>query len=160
MGKTLVIIKREYLARVRTRAFLIGTIITPLFLLLSGAVPAFLASRGAGERFVTVLDQSGDPNLFEVLDHKIKEGESETAIHLIRVVVPADTDIDKVKPEYKKEAEENSDKSYLVLLPGTLAGVQPEYNAKNVSDFFTRERLERSLSDAITERRLIRAGLG
>jgi ABC-2 type transport system permease protein len=160
MGKTLVIIKREYLARVRTRAFLIGTIITPLLLLLSGAVPAFLASRGAGERFVTVLDQSGDPNLFEVLDHKIKEGESETSIHLIRVVVPADTDMDKVKPEYKKEAEENSDKSYLVLLPGTLEGVQPEYNAKNVSDFFTRERLERSLGDAITERRLIRAGLG
>ena len=34
MEKILVIVKREYLQRVRTRAFLIGTILTPVLLLV------------------------------------------------------------------------------------------------------------------------------
>jgi ABC-2 type transport system permease protein len=160
MEKILVIIKREYLARVRTRAFLIGTIITPLFLLLVGALPAFLASRGAGERYVTVLDQSGDPTLFASLDKKVGEGNSEASLHLTRVVVPPDKNLEELKRSYQEEAQKDSDKAYLVLLPGVLDDAQPEYNAKNVSDFFTREKLERSLSDAITERRLTRAGFG
>jgi ABC-2 type transport system permease protein len=160
MEKILVIIKREYLARVRTRAFLIGTMITPLFLLLVGALPAFLASRGAGDRYVTVLDQSGDPSLFDSLDKKVKEGNSEAIVHLTRVVVPPDKNLEELRRSYQEEVQKDSDKAYLVLLPGVLDEAQPEYNAKNVSDFFTREKLERSLSDAITERRLTRAGFG
>jgi ABC-2 type transport system permease protein len=160
MEKILVIIRREYLARVRTRAFLIGTMITPLFLLLVGALPAFLASRGAGDRYVTVLDQSGDPSLFDSLDKKVKEGNSEAIVHLTRVVVPPDKNLEELRRSYQEEVQKDSDKAYLVLLPGVLDEAQPEYNAKNVSDFFTREKLERSLSDAITERRLTRAGFG
>src|SRR5215471_4419318 len=160
MEKTFVIIKREYLARVRTRAFLIGTIITPLFLLVIGALPAFLATRGAGERYITVLDQSQDPILFDSLDKKVREGNSEAAVHLTRVVVAPDQNLEELKRRYQEEVQKDSDKAYLVLLPDVLDEVQPEYNSKNVSDFITREKLERSLSDAITERRLSRAGFG
>jgi ABC-2 type transport system permease protein len=178
MEKILVIIKREYLARVRTRAFLIGTIITPVFLVLLGAVPAFLASRGGGERYIAVLDQSGDPGLFDSFEKKIKEGDSkgkddqegksdqegrsdqQLGIHLTRVVVPPDADWDQLKKAYQEDARKDSDKGYLVLPSRVLDDAQPEYNAKNTSDFFTKEKLERSLSDAITDRRLVRAGFG
>jgi ABC-2 type transport system permease protein len=172
MEKILVIIKREYLARVRTRAFLIGTIITPVFLVLLGAVPAFLASRGAGERYITVLDQSGDTGLFDSLDKKIRggdregksgqegKGDHELGIHLNRVVVHSDEEMKELRDTYEKEARRDSDRSYVVLPPDVLSEVQPEYHARNTSDFFTRDKLERSLSDAITDRRLVRAGFG
>lgn len=67
MKKVLIIIKREYLVRVRTRAFMIGTIISPLLMLALIALPIFFATRGGGDRRVTVLDQSGDPELFDAI---------------------------------------------------------------------------------------------
>ena len=50
MKKVLIIIKREYLVRVRTKAFLIGTIVTPLLMLALIILPIFFATRGGGVR--------------------------------------------------------------------------------------------------------------
>ncbi len=44
MKKVWVIIKREYLIRVRTKAFIIGTIISPLLMLGLILLPAFLGN--------------------------------------------------------------------------------------------------------------------
>src|SRR4030095_3331087 len=80
MKKVLIIIKREYLVRVRTRAFLIGTLVSPLLMLALIALPVFFATRGGGERRVTVLDQSGDPELFEAISRGLAsrgEGDEE-----------------------------------------------------------------------------------
>jgi ABC-type Na+ efflux pump permease subunit len=72
MKKVLIIIKREYLVRVRTRAFMIGTIISPVLLLALIILPGFLAERGSGgERRITVLDQSGDPKLFDAINERV-----------------------------------------------------------------------------------------
>src|SRR5207245_2299406 len=72
MNKVLIIIKREYLVRVRTRAFLIGTIVMPLLMLALIALPIFFATRGGGDRYVTVLDGSGDPELFDAIKRSIE----------------------------------------------------------------------------------------
>jgi len=80
MNKVLIIIKREYLVRVRTRAFLIGTMVSPILMLALIALPVFFATRGGGERRVTVLDQSGDPELFETIRRSLEsrgEGDEE-----------------------------------------------------------------------------------
>ncbi len=63
MKKVLVIIKREYMVRVRTKAFLIGTIISPVLMLALIILPGLLAATGGGDRNVTVLDQSGDSKI-------------------------------------------------------------------------------------------------
>jgi ABC-type Na+ efflux pump permease subunit len=103
MKKVWVIIKREYLVRVRTRAFAIGTIISPLLLLGLIILPGFLAERGSGgERQITVLDQSGDPKLFEAIKERVEsrasgsdpDGENRfggsTRFVLTRQIVPPD----------------------------------------------------------------------
>ena len=71
MGKILTIIKREYLTRVKTRAFIISTIITPLLLLVMVLGPIFFVVRGGGERRVTVIDQSGEPGVFEAIERSV-----------------------------------------------------------------------------------------
>ena len=65
-------IKREYLMRVRTKAFIISTIVSPLLMLGLTLLPALLAARGGGERHVTVFDQSSDPELFKTIKTRLE----------------------------------------------------------------------------------------
>jgi ABC-2 type transport system permease protein len=171
MKKVWVIIKREYLVRVRTRAFAIGTIISPLFLLGLIILPGFLAERGSGgERQITVLDQSGDPKLFEAIKERVgsrasgsdsdggnRFGGPTRFVLTQQIVAPDQNPNDSIKRASNGESEKGSEKAYLILGPGVLDDVGPEYHAKNLSDFSIRA-LEESVSAAISERRLMRAG--
>jgi len=57
MEKILVIIKREYLQRVRPRPFLIGTILTPALLLVFSLLPVLLATTNSGPAAESPTDQ-------------------------------------------------------------------------------------------------------
>jgi ABC-2 type transport system permease protein len=170
MKKVWVIIKREYLVRVRTRAFAIGTVISPVLLLGLIILPTFLAERGSrGERKIIVLDQSGDPALFEAIAARAEspgsrsdsggdEGfGSATRFVLTRQVLPPDQNPNDWIKRESGGGEKDSEQSYLILGPGVLDNVAPEYHAKNLSDFSIRA-LEESVSAAISERKLMRAG--
>jgi len=168
MKKVWVIIKREYLVRVRTRAFAIGTVISPLLLLGLIILPGFLAERGGGgERHVTVLDQSGDPDLFAGIKSRVEskngsnsdEGfNSSTRFVLNREVVTAEQNPRELVRNQSSESEKNGpDKAFLILGPKILDDVPPEYHAKNLSDFSIRA-LEGAVSATIAERKLMRAG--
>lgn len=62
MHKILLIIKREYITRVRKKSFIIMTILGPLLFASFLLVPVWLASLEGEEKVVEVLDESG---LFE-----------------------------------------------------------------------------------------------
>src|SRR5262245_29112766 len=60
MKKFLAVIKREYLARVRTRFFIVATIMGPLMLVLFGVVPVYVARMNiGGPTRLAVVDLSG-----------------------------------------------------------------------------------------------------
>ncbi|HKP85269.1 MAG TPA: ABC transporter permease [Blastocatellia bacterium] len=168
MKKILVIIKREYLVRVRTRAFVIFTILSPILMLALIILPGLLAARGGGERNVTVLDQSGDPKLFEAINKRIESpgqnadgssGNAGTRYTLSRKVVPPGQDAQSViQEDYKQGGEKDSDRAYLILPPDIFDNGKPEYRAKNTSDFGVGS-LRQAISAAIGERKLARAGL-
>lgn len=171
MNKVLIIIKREYLVRVRTRAFLIGTIVTPILMLALIALPIFFATRGGGERRVTVLDQSGDPELFGAINRSMEsrgEGDEEinrrdpgvgrTRYILTRREIAPGENMQAIEEQYKEQAEKDPDSTYLILRPGGLDNFEPEYYAKNTSDFSI-GTLERAINDAVSGLRLKRAGL-
>src|SRR5689334_14218332 len=171
MNKVLIIIKREYLVRVRTKAFMIGTIISPLLMLGLITLPIFFATRGGGERRVTVLDQSGDPDLFDALNRttsgkfdspdeldKRDPGVGSTNYRLTRRVVTSNEEMQSALAELQAKAASDPDSTYLVLRPGSLDKIEPEYYAKNTSDFSI-GTLERSINEAVSGLRLKRAGL-
>jgi ABC-2 type transport system permease protein len=171
MKKILIIIKREYLVRVRTRAFLIGTIASPLLMLGLIVLPIFFATRGGGDRRVTVLDQSGDPELFDAIDRSVRgrsgapeelnrrdPGVGTTRYILTRVVVARDENMEAFQQQYTQQADRDPDSTYLILRPGGLDNFEPEYYAKNTSDFSI-GTLERAINDAVSSLRLKRAGL-
>jgi ABC-2 type transport system permease protein len=59
MGKIGLIIKREYLTRVRKRSFIIMTFLGPILMAAIGIVPVWLASVNESIRIVEVIDESG-----------------------------------------------------------------------------------------------------
>jgi ABC-2 type transport system permease protein len=169
MNKVLIIIKREYLVRVRTKAFIISTIASPLLLLALALLPGLLAARGGGERHVTVLNQSGDPELFKAINSKLESrgdsggsgngGGALTRYVLSEKVVPPGANIeDQIRSDYQQDGAKDSDKAYLILPAGVQQDAKPEYRSKNTSDFGLRS-LETAISQAIIERRLIQAHL-
>ena len=166
MKKTLVILKREYLTRVRTKAFVIVTPLTPFLLGALTILPTFLAMQSGGERVVTVLDQSGNPDLFDAIKSRLG-GPSETPgdgeekkfkpirFSLTRVVVPAgqSLDDDYIRAQ-TAETEKDPNKGVLLLPLGILEDSQPKYYAKNPSDFSI-SQVEKAVSGAIQEQRLV-----
>jgi ABC-2 type transport system permease protein len=171
MKKTLIIIKREYLVRVRTRAFMIGTLVSPLLMLGLIALPVFFATRGGGERRVTVLDQSGDPELFEAINSSMDsrgEGDEEvnrrdpgvgrTHYILTRRLIGPGEELQVVQLQYQQLAAKDPDTTYLVLRSSGLDKSEAEYYAKNTTDFSI-GTLERAITDAVSGLRLKRAGL-
>ncbi len=60
MNKTLLILKREYLTRVRKKSFMIMTFLGPLLMAGIMIVPIWLASLSdVAERRIAVLDETG-----------------------------------------------------------------------------------------------------
>jgi ABC-2 type transport system permease protein len=170
MNKTWAIIKREYVVRVRTRAFVISTIASPILLLALALLPGLLAARGGGERHVTVLDQSGDEQLFASIKSRLdssgansddadKNQPQLTHYVLTRRPVAANENMDEViRSDYSGSGKQDGDKAYLILPAGILDNARPEYRSKNTSDFGIRA-LESAISQAVTARKLERAGL-
>lgn len=171
MKKTWVIIKREYIVRVRTKAFLIGTIVSPLLLLALIILPGFLATRGGGDRNITVINQSGDPELFNALKKRMdSRGEASESrdgnagapggryILTEKIVPPGQSVEEVIAEDYNQAGKKDADKAYLILPPGVLSNARPEYRAKNTSDFGINS-FRQSISAAIVERRLAKAGL-
>jgi ABC-2 type transport system permease protein len=59
MQKILLIIKREYLTRVKKKSFLVMTILGPILLAALFIVPVYLATRTDEEKVVDVVDETG-----------------------------------------------------------------------------------------------------
>ena len=58
MNKLFLIIKREYLSRVRKKSFIIMTLLTPLFMIGVLVVPILLASSSEDKTTIAIIDNN------------------------------------------------------------------------------------------------------
>ena len=86
MNKIALIIRREYLTRVRKKSFIIMSIVGPLLFGLIFVIPIWLASREGDEKVIEVLDESGyfrgkfegaGAVSFRYLDNSIEEAKND-----------------------------------------------------------------------------------
>lgn len=89
MNKIGLIIRREYITRVRKKSFIIMSIIGPLLFALMFVVPVWLASREGDEKVIEILDESGHFRgkfeetgavSFTYLDNSVEEAKSDLAL--------------------------------------------------------------------------------
>lgn len=78
MNKFLAVVKREYVQRVRSRMFIVATVLGPLMMVLFTVVPALIFGIRAGEATrLAVVDESGV--LYERVAQSIQRGRDEEA---------------------------------------------------------------------------------
>jgi len=159
MEKLKAIIKREYLTRVRSKGFIIGTILSPILMLSFVLVPYFITRLGGSERHrVAVLDQIGDPSLYQRVEGiLVANGTRKERYDLERVeALPGDESSLKRLQERLATGEIDG---YLILPPNILEIERLLYFVKNVGDFEARQQIGDAINRALVERRVRLAGL-
>ena len=68
MKNIFLVLKREYLVRVRKKSFIVMTLLTPLLMAALFTLPAYFASTSLNEKKVEIVDESG------LFTGKIKDG--------------------------------------------------------------------------------------
>jgi ABC-2 type transport system permease protein len=153
------VIRREYLERIRTKAFWISTLLVPVLMGGMMVIPAWLAARGGGEFRVAVLDLSGryfDPIADEVAGMLVQPAEN-LEVRLIPIERGTDPEVTRERAKSRVQVQEFDG---LLVLPETLPDEgQPEYVAPNVAAFRLLMVLERSVNNVLVAERLTSAGL-
>jgi ABC-2 type transport system permease protein len=171
--KLLVIARREYLSRVKTKAFWFGTVILPLFMLAVTIVPSLLIAKMRGTLKVAVVDEVGGlgPALVDRLAKTAAKPPEEKAkgpaaadkaqasnIQVQLVERQGDEAAQRAELDRRVLAEELN--AWVWISPAGLAKPDPvaEYHGSSVSNFITQEQLSRAISTVVSESRLRQAG--
>lgn len=170
--KLLVIARREYLSRVKTKAFWFGTVILPLFMLAVTIVPSLLIAKMRGTLKVAVVDEVGGlgPALVDRLaksaakpaaeDVKVPSGNKPQASNIQVELVERQGEEAAQRAELDRRVLAEELNAWVWIAPAGLAKPDPvaEYHGSSVSNFITQEQLSRAISTVVSESRLRQAG--
>lgn len=185
MRKFLAVVKREYIQRVRTKFFVVATILGPLLMAGFTIVPAMMFSiRSGGPTRLAIIDQTG--KMYERVAKEIKAGresrdeppetqpdlgpknsrqQANQAGKLMKpsfAVEQAGNDnrpLDQVRKELEARIQNRDLEGYIVLPPNLLTDGQPEFRARNSADLFTKGNVEDALNRAVRGQRLVENGI-
>ena len=140
--------KREYMERVRSRWFILGTLAVPALAVAALAIPMYMASKGASSslRHITVIDATGTgmgDRVAKALMADSSLGSAKTDSVATRVVnvdaaqLPAQERAATAEVQLPKHIV-----GYLVLTDSTLAGKSARYAGRNASSIADMEKLE------------------
>src|SRR5216684_2175327 len=182
MKKFLAVVKREYIQRVRTKFFVVATILGPVIMASFVVLPMLLASiQTGGPTRLAVVDESGKvyERFRDALNRARGEDEEQPAKVSPAQAVNANQQ-DRIKqtaqasePGFTVEQFSLDGKSiyqaraqlaervrkseldgYVVIPKNILADGKAEFYARNTGDIFTRETIENRLSNAVRDERL------
>ena len=165
-GKLFVVAKREYMERVRSRWFIVMTLLVPA--IFSGAMlfPVYVAARssasGSALRNIAILDASGT-GLGEQIATTIKTdstlGGGRADSVSPRVIVTTTADLPAQERELQTQVEQpNNLVGYLVLTDSTLTGNSARYAGRNASTINDVDKLRTIVRQDVMIARLQREG--
>ncbi|MDX6444935.1 MAG: type transport system permease protein [Blastocatellia bacterium] len=188
MRKFLAVVKREYIQRVRTKFFVVATILGPVLMAGFTIVPAMMFSiKSGGPTRLAIVDQTG--KMYDRVAKELVTGkEAKTNVATMKPpsqpggpkspreqvdeagqsVKPSfeieqarldNRSIDDVRKDLEAKVQNRNLEGYIVLPPNLLKGGQPEFRARNTADLFTKGNVESAISRAVRGQRLVEAGI-
>ncbi len=167
MRKIWAIIRREVVERVRTRAFILSTLLFPLFMGLLVVLPGYLMTRSTGTKRIALVDATGDslgPQVGRALA-AARIGKGEEAPPRYRVtrfpaVGRAESVRDSLVPVtgLSRKSQAGFD-GILVATDSTVATGRLDYYGDNVASFDEMRDLEQSVRPLVIAKRLESIGV-
>lgn len=161
MNKMFLVIKREYLERVLSKWFLIGTLLGPVLMAVLILAPLLVTKLDTSDRKVTVLSLNNDTALLDSIEKRLGNkkdplGKGKYVVKTLAIEDPSS--LPKVQEDLAKQIKSGDINGYLVIKEEGKEH-SAEFFAENVSDLGTIRRLEDATSDAIVEKRLSLEGM-
>lgn len=164
--KAWVVGKREYLTRIKTKGFWLGTLVLPVFMGASLVLPTVLLSKNKAEHRIVVVDATGQglgPAVEKALKEAPGQGRSRSGetgeIHFRVTRLEPEPDTAAQRAALDRKVLKDEIDSWIWLTVEDLQTDRCEYHAANVSNAFTQKALESRLSEVIRDWRLQSAGL-
>jgi len=154
MRKLLAVIRREFVERVRSKWFLIGTILGPVFMGAAVVLPVVLAERGGGDRTVVVLDATTEgfgERVTAVLDQAPR-------MNATRQAVPLEQ-IEETATGLARDVGSTPLDGILLLTDNAVEGGRAEYRGANVTSMTDMRTIEGTLRASVFAERLRRDGV-
>jgi len=155
MHNVWLIAKREYLERVRTKAFIIATILIPLLFGGLAVGAGFLAQRTKSTAHIAI--RSSDPVVAADLKHELEQGKDTS----MRIDLEPNDAATRARLDAELQDSKNSLTGYLTIIPPSEPGGRPTftYNARSASDIGTDTTLKDALKAVLTRERLAGRGI-
>ena len=168
MNKTFAVIRRELVARVRTRAFLISTLILPILMVFVAVVPALMMRGGSRTMQIAMVDGTGDSLGSRIesalASEKLSRDPGAPARYALRRFVGAGRvvalrDSLVAFTGVSREQHPESFDGVLVVTDSTIATGKVDYLGTNTSSFESMGQLEGTISKVLVQTRLAHSGL-
>jgi ABC-2 type transport system permease protein len=164
-AKLWAVIRREFLERVQTRAFVIGCLLGPVFIAGVLFLPAYLALRNvrvAGTSSLIVIDATGTglgARLRTTLTTPASAPTASTSASNIEVRVTAPNEIAAAESLATKAVIAKTVDGYVVLDERTLRGQRARYAGRKATAVGDMRRLEQALRQSALAQRLATANV-
>lgn len=168
MKKIFAVVRREFVERVRTKAFVISTVLLPVFMVAIVLLPALMMSGGDRTSRVALVDAS-TTNLGQRVGHaleaeRIGKGADAKSRYTVQVFPATADDLARVRDGLIAETGFSSKKKdgwngVLVLTDKTLSTGKLDYYGGNVGSLESMTKLQRVISNALTGVRLAKSGV-
>lgn len=165
MRNTLLIIRREFIERVRSRSFVLFTLLTPLFVFAIVVLPSKFMTMKGGTRNVAIV--SADPRIAEMVREHVTQRSQEPAdpmkgsdVSAPSYVVTAYTDPNDQTRAMLTHQVASGKLDAFVWLESSLAEDRKfTYVTRNASDFVDVETMRAAIRFALTRQQLAAAGV-
>ncbi len=151
--KVAAVVRREFVERVRTKWFIISTVLGPVFLIGITVLPAVMAARGSGSS-ITVVDE-GTGSFASHLATQLSSGDRFQA----RVITTSEANARATVDSLTRLVQTKQLDGYVAVSPAAIESGQFEYRGRNVASITNMAVLESTLRQAVTTERLTRRGI-
>jgi len=158
MGKIFKVIQREYLVSVRTKGFIIGTLIVPIIMIGFMVLPIiFTQVRSEKQQKISVIDETGViyDEFATTLDDKLNDGRKKYLLNRVKVGTGGIEDIDK---ELRVKVTNNEIDGYIYINKDVFKNKGIDYYARNVTNLIENRRIQNALNRAVVKQRILKEG--
>src|SRR5580698_3177509 len=155
------IARREYLERIRTKAFLIATVLIPIFMGVFVFGSSYLESRTKSSAHIAIL--STDTAFAGDLKRELQTGKSSSmTVDIIPVASTSDADAIRTRLDEDLHGKSGSLAGYLWVAPPAQQSMRPTFTwiPRSAGDLSTQETLSDAIRNVLTREGLTHQGMG